>query len=445
MYARAPKAGLDPAILIAQAFHETGNFTSSWWVNRLNPAGIGITGDPAQDKASHTWENGSDSADSHIAHMTMYTKGVNDTGYFDPREDAYHDAFGNAVKARAISDLGSGIWATDPDYAEGIVGRGNEVYGDLPDATGGGTMSYSTNVPGVPGGPLITDYAIRQNLTAVDGYQRMGQKAGTPRRSIQHGTANASNPSAWQEAQYFVNGAEGRQASVHSFGDDNEIVIGVPMDEIAWQAADGNGPGNMNGFACEMMEATVIWQNATRRNRLIYICADFMGRCSARFGVTKPERHWDFNANSADRHHCPNKLMSISENGKTLWDGRYVPQWQKSRLDELARMKGGTEPKPTTPPTVKRTPLPKDGEDFWQGGFQYTLNAKQRRVLASDAAQYASPLLVNTNRASRTTLKKGKTVTLRYVVSGIDENEKPVLVFASTNGTHIRGNNVVAK
>lgn len=207
-------------------------------------------------------------------------------------------------------------------------------------------MSYSTTVPGLPGGPLVTAYPIRQNLVAVDGYQRPGEKARTPRQSIQHGTANPTNQSAWAEAQYFVDGAEGRQASVHSFADDTEVVIGVPLDEIAWQAGDDTGPGNLNGFANEMMEATAIWQNPARRDRMIAIAADFMGRCAARLAAPQPTRHWDWNwgeccdspcdVQCGDRHHCPNYLMNTG-----LWDVSYVPQWIAAKNDELARMGGG--------------------------------------------------------------------------------------------------------
>lgn len=232
-----------------------------------------------------------------------------------------------------------------------------------PSPGGNDVPTYTTTVPGLPGGPLTTTYPIRFNMTAIDGYQRTGQKARTPRRSIQHGTDNPNNQSAWQEAQYFVNGAEGRQASVHSFADDNEVVIGMPLDEVAWQAADGSGPGNMNGFACEMMEATAIWNNTARRNKLVAIAADWMGRVSARFGVTKPERHWDFNAGSADRHHCPNLLMNTG-----LWDSMYVPMWQAARADELARMTGDTPTTTTTaPPPPPSKYVAPDVPDFVAG------------------------------------------------------------------------------
>jgi hypothetical protein len=218
-------------------------------------------------------------------------------------------------------------------------------------------MAFTTEIPGLPGGPLKTTYPIRINLIAVDGYQRPGTKARLPRRSVQHGTGNASNASAWAEAQYFVNGAEGRQASVHACADDTEVVICVPLDEVTWQAADGGGPGNMNGLSCEMMEADVIWSDPARRNKLIAITADFMGRCAARFNIADPEQHWTFNAGSRDRHDCPNKLRYLTIDGRPAWD-IYAQQWRAARAREQnggEEQTGGDETTPIEVPL--ETPL----------------------------------------------------------------------------------------
>ena len=58
IYRLGPEIGFDPAILVAQSALETNYWRSSWWVLRLNPAGIGVTGDPAQNSASPTFANG---------------------------------------------------------------------------------------------------------------------------------------------------------------------------------------------------------------------------------------------------------------------------------------------------------------------------------------------------------------------------------------------------
>lgn len=368
VYRLAPLVGIDPAIVVAQGAEETDNWRSAPWRNWLNPAGLGITY-KGQDPG-YRWKDGADAARAQIVHLYTYAMAGNGATAeqqkrfaehiepylnLDPRWTNVIDAgWGGTV--RTVADL-SGKWATDPKYAEKIAAKGNAIFGDsLPDQEGTDVTEYRTVVPGLPGGPLVTDYPIHLNLIPKSSTrQRPGIAARTPRRSVQHGTDNPNNPDAMAEAQYFVNGAEGRQASVHYCTDDTKAVVVVPLDEVTWQAADGAGPGNMNGFSCEMMEATAIWWDPARRTRLIEIAADLMGRTAARLGAWKPERHWDFNAGSANRHHCPNLLMNTG-----LWDSAYVPLWNAARTNELTRMGGGTTTTTTTAPPVvyPATPIP---------------------------------------------------------------------------------------
>ena len=124
-------------VLATQAIHETDRFTSYWWRARRNPAGIGITGDPTQNDASHIWRNGTDAARSHVAHMIAYTGHAGDwptaelctPSEHDPRWDAVQDA-GFAGSVRVLGDLGDGRWAADPEYAEHIVIRANQIFAE---------------------------------------------------------------------------------------------------------------------------------------------------------------------------------------------------------------------------------------------------------------------------------------------------------------------------
>lgn len=82
--------GVDPAPLIAQMIHETGNLTS-WWSQRprRNPAGIGVTGQRRPEKPltgawqrddnEHVWKEGlafaswqADSAPAHVGRLLAY-------------------------------------------------------------------------------------------------------------------------------------------------------------------------------------------------------------------------------------------------------------------------------------------------------------------------------------------------------------------------------------
>lgn len=131
--------GFNEDILIAQSAHETANWTSHWWIERLNPAGIGITGDPVQNAASPTYATGQDAARAHTVHFALYVYGspvkwspaVRGALYqyrsLDPRfNDVALAGFGGSVKV--LGDLGNGKWAVDPKYAEKIAAKANALF-----------------------------------------------------------------------------------------------------------------------------------------------------------------------------------------------------------------------------------------------------------------------------------------------------------------------------
>jgi len=137
VFSLGPRAGLDPSIVIAQAAHETANFTSYWWNERLNPAGLGITGNPRQNAESRIFRNGIESARAQMAHLLLYASGKVSFPMMpsdDPRYDAYRQAYGEKAKAETIADL-SRSWATDPNYSKGIVRHGNTIFPNLPESS----------------------------------------------------------------------------------------------------------------------------------------------------------------------------------------------------------------------------------------------------------------------------------------------------------------------
>lgn len=338
------------------------------------------------------------------------------------------------------------VWMTDPLGPQSIVAKGNALFPHLPNQEEPTPVptAFTTEIPGLPGGPITTDYVIRVDLLPTSmTLNRPGIKAKSPRHGIQHGNGNP-NSTARGERNFLHAGAPNdagkpQQLSYHATADDKELFVLIPLDEVTWQAADGSGPGNLNGYSLEMVEDRDLWLSASRRNRCIHICADFMGRVAARLGVTVPERHWDFNwveccdapcdTQCGNRHHCPDKLMTTG-----LWTTAYVPQWQKARVDELARMK---------PKLAPRQTIPGDAKDQWAHGRLYLVNATKRRTMDTDANQYASPKEVPENLASKSKLAKGKTVTFDYVVAGEDKDGNPTTFFASKNGTHCLASSVI--
>lgn len=127
VYAWAPPLGINPDVIAAQSHLETGGWSSDWWISRLNPAGIGITGDPIQNAASKTFDGGDEAAAAHVAHLGLYAGAdvPDDLAVYDPRWKAAVDA-GYTGIATTLADLNN-RWAIDPDnaYGEKIAGRLN--------------------------------------------------------------------------------------------------------------------------------------------------------------------------------------------------------------------------------------------------------------------------------------------------------------------------------
>ena len=120
-YRLAPKRGIAPDVLVAQAILETGRGHYGGDSRPWNMAGIkkgGAVGDAPRDfERPRTPRAG---VRMHVNHMAAYT-GKRPIGRPHAR---FHDARA-AQKARGywvrrISQLGDGVWATDPSYGRKI-------------------------------------------------------------------------------------------------------------------------------------------------------------------------------------------------------------------------------------------------------------------------------------------------------------------------------------
>ena len=194
-------------------------------------------------------------------------------------------------------------------------------------------MAYSTAIPGVPGGPVETSFPVHLKIApAWRTNVRPGVKARSPRLPVQHETANPRSM-AVDDATYLYLGSGGRQASWHMTVDDIEAYIGIPLDEITWQASDGAGPGNYNGISCELAVASQIVNNASRRAKSQKNAAELMGKIGARLNAVPPaKRHYDY---APDKKWCPAQMLNRNE-----WN-RYVDWWHQFYNEEKARMAGG--------------------------------------------------------------------------------------------------------
>jgi hypothetical protein len=122
-YELAPRVGIRPDFLVAQAMVETGYGRYGGDSRPWNMAGIkkgGIVGDEPKDfERPKTARAG---VRMHINHMAAYTNrktlGKPHDRYYDAR--AAQKSRGYWVKR--INQLGNGVWATDPNYASKIRG-----------------------------------------------------------------------------------------------------------------------------------------------------------------------------------------------------------------------------------------------------------------------------------------------------------------------------------
>ncbi len=191
--------------------------------------------------------------------------------------------------------------------------------------------TYKTTIPGLPQ-QVETSFPIHVRLvpewvTNV----RSGIQARSPRVWVQHETGNPNSFAAGENA-YLHSGAEGRQASYHFCGDDQEVYVNIPLNEVTWQAADGSGPGNMSGVSYELCVPTAIVDDPARKQRSREIAAEMFGEVAAQLGIAEPQQHWDFNYRQpmSERHDCPNTMRR-----EGFW-----PEFNRMALEYMGRAAG---------------------------------------------------------------------------------------------------------
>ena len=298
VYRLAPLVGIDPAIVVAQGAHETGDWTSKWWRDRLNPAGIGITGDPAQNAASRTWENGTDAARAQIVHLAGYAIPMSSMAWntgklgqyirLDPRLSAIPLRWQGTQET--IHDL-TGKWATDPRYAEKIAAKGNLIFPGLPDQEEG---------------PMIVDVHLvdrgSRHLTVNDAWITV------------HNNGNLRS-NRYDERAFVANGG-GKDGVLYHFAVD---ATGVTQIMPLWKRGvhAGNTEGNQESIAIEMCVGSEPWAKVKENtSQLLAMLVrrdggiDLSGAADVRFALDRVMEHRDWvGANPS----CPARL--IAEDG----------------------------------------------------------------------------------------------------------------------------------
>jgi hypothetical protein len=131
-YRTARSVGLDPLVVIAQMYLETGHLTSFWSQRpRRNMAGIGVTGEPGVGLSFPTLPL---AVRAHVGRLLAYAipAGAESLG----QRRLINEAL--AVRPLPASLRGAaptlkglaGTWAADPDYARKIAGVANRIRRD---------------------------------------------------------------------------------------------------------------------------------------------------------------------------------------------------------------------------------------------------------------------------------------------------------------------------
>jgi hypothetical protein len=243
-----------------------------------------------------------------------------------------------------------------------------------------------------------------------------------PDRYVQHETDDLHSTAA-DEAQYLLNGAEGRQASWHFTVDDTQVIQSLPLNEVAWHGGDGSGACNFGGIACELcvnMHGDTARMAKARANAEKVAAAAMLA-----MHLTKLVQHSDCCAAVGNPSGCHSGCPRyIREEG-------YWPTFTHN----VQSLMSGVTPVPVTL-YVSPVLVPGfDGTDKKVGNV--TLYAAQRTYSAKrddvPVLQFADPAA----KPTRAPLKKGEAFTGWYITTGGDG--KPWIVTSSSSRVPMDG------
>jgi hypothetical protein len=214
--------------LFVQAVHEADAFNSAVWEAQKNHVGLGVT-DGGNDMI--VFKDGRDAARAAMIHHAAYT-GITlpDTWKawkpLDPRYQKVIDA-GFFGKVKKWGDYGNGLWATDPNYGQGLRNREAQV------------RAFATTTAPPTGGtmPNIIDRWLHVAQLGYGAVNRriIGRRGMTPKIIVLH-IQEGYNLGSWQHFHAVS------ASSTVLIGKTGDIWRLVPEEDGPWTNGDVNRP-----------------------------------------------------------------------------------------------------------------------------------------------------------------------------------------------------------
>lgn len=116
----------------------------------------------------------------------------------------------------------------------------------------------------------------------------------SPQYITVHSTGNPKS-TASNERNWLSNPSNKATASWHIVVDGKEVIEAIPLNEVAWHAGDGRGPGNMKSIGIEICESGN--RQKTLQNAVKLVAKLLKERD---WGIDRLRRHYDWS-----RKICP--------------------------------------------------------------------------------------------------------------------------------------------
>lgn len=117
----------------------------------------------------------------------------------------------------------------------------------------------------------------------------------TPEYITIHSTANPSS-TARNERNWLTNPSNKNQASFHLVIDEKEAIECIPLNEVAWHAGDGRGPGNTKSIGIEICESGD--REKTLQNAIELVAKLLHER---KWGIDRVKQHYDWSGKNCPR------------------------------------------------------------------------------------------------------------------------------------------------